>query len=189
MSSIRWIALRVWNATLARALWSSLTLAALACSCSKDEASKPAANGVRVVGTNEPPAEIGQRIENGVFEMSVERVKPCTVEPHFRPPPGVRKVGVEISLKAVGQAEVPANVFYGLLIAADGERYEATLAGCQPVLEAKRLGSGESTSGWITFDVPESVTQAQFRYAPVVIGAGRPHLVFELGSLVSAAPP
>lgn len=157
--------------------------------CSKEDAAPPgAASDVRIVGMGEPPAEVGDVVSNAAFAMSVHRVKPCTVEPHLRPPVGVRKLGVHVTLEAVSSAQVPANVFYALLVAPDGERYEATLAGCRPVLEAQQLVEGEKTTGWITFDVPESVTRARFRYAPVVIGVGRPHLEFELGALAGATP-
>jgi hypothetical protein len=134
----------------------------------------------QVVGATDSVYQVGQRATNGVFELTVKGVKTCGVEPHFQPPLGVQKLGVEIELRGLTDAQVPANPFYALIVDAGGQRFEASLSGCKPVLAARRLQHGESITGWVSFDVPESLESARFRYEPVVIGAGNPSLTFEI---------
>ncbi len=146
----------------------------------KDEPPQPSA--AQVVGGDIRVHELGEKASNGVFALSVLGLKTCGVEAHFQPPPGIRKLGVEVEISAVSEAEVPVNPFYGLVVDDEGDRFEPTLAGCQPVLEARRIAKGQSARGWISFDVPEDLHDARFRYAPVVIGSGTKQLEFALNS-------
>jgi len=133
-----------------------------------------------IVGASARIAQVGETASSPFFDMIVKRVKTCSVEAHFQPPIGVRKLGVEVELIGKTEAQVPANPFYALLSTQDGERFEATLAGCKPVLKASQVTEGERVSGWITFDVPDSARGTELHYAPVIIGGGRPELVFSL---------
>jgi hypothetical protein len=133
-----------------------------------------------VVGAGPVVHQPGQLASNSFFELSVHGVKTCSVEPHLQPPAGVKRLGVEVTITARSDVQVPANPFYALVLTPQGNRFEATLAGCQPVLTATRLGNGDSARGWISFDLPESLSQARFSYAPALLGAGKPELVFAI---------
>jgi hypothetical protein len=87
---------------------------------------------------------------------------------------------VEVQIDATTSAKVPVNPFYALISDRNGERYEATLAGCAPVLAAAQISQGESARGWISFDVPEGISGARLSYAPAVLGGGRPEVTFAL---------
>jgi hypothetical protein len=157
-----------------------LAFAAWVIGCSKPSDTGSSSAPAVVVSNTGRPLALGERGDNGVFQLRVLRTKTCSVEPHFQPPAGVRKLGVEVELAAVTDAQVPANPFYAQVSDERGQRYEPTLAGCTPPLEAARLDKDEKVSGWITFDVPETLGNARFSYAPVVIGVGKPELSADL---------
>lgn len=127
-----------------------------------------------VLSASLAPVRFGEDAKTPYFRMRVLNWKPCAVETHLQPPPGVRKVSVEVELTASGAPEVPANPFYAQLTDGDGRQFESTLAGCAPLLEAKRLSAGQSARGWITFDVPESSVPQALVYQPAVIGVSPP---------------
>ncbi len=159
----------------------TLLVALTAVACSKPaEPERSATSPATVVSGSQRPIAIGELGDNGIFQLKVLRTKTCSVDPPFQPPAGVRKLGVEIELTALSDAQVPANPFYALITDPRGQRYEATLAGCTPVLEAARLDKGSKTDGWVTFDVPETLGNARFSYAPVVIGVGKPEITADL---------
>lgn len=120
------------------------------------------------------PVRFGEEAKTPYFKMRALNWKPCAVEAHFELPPGVRKVSVEVELTASGATEVPSNPFYAQLADGDGRLFESTLAGCPPLLEATRLGTGQTARGWITFDIPESSIPHSLVYQPAVIGISPP---------------
>lgn len=120
------------------------------------------------------PVRFGELAKTPYFEVRALNRKPCAVEAHLSPPPGLRKVAVEIELRAVGNLEVPSNPFYALLTDRDGKHFESTLAGCSPILPATRLATGETARGWVTFDLPETSVPHALVYQPAVIGVAPP---------------
>lgn len=127
-----------------------------------------------MISASLPPVRLGEEAKTPYFRMRVLNSKPCAVEPQLEPAPGVRKVSVEVELVATGKVDIPSNPFYALLVDKDGRQFESTLAGCSPLLEAIRLGPGQSARGWITFDVPESSIPHALVYQPAVIGITAP---------------
>ncbi len=152
--------------------------------CSKETQPPPDADqaqpAAQVVSPQAKVHELGETARSPHFELSVKNAKTCSVEPHFQPPTGVRKLGIELEITGLSDTQVPVNPFYAMLEAEDGKRFEATLAGCTPVLQATRVNSGQQASGWVTFDVPDDLRAAQLSYSPVMIGADRPTVVFSL---------
>lgn len=120
------------------------------------------------------PVRFGDLAKTPYFEVRALNWKPCAVEAHLSPPAGLRKVAVEIELRAVGRLDVPSNPFYALLTDRDGKQFESTLAGCPPILPAARLATGETARGWITFDIPEVSVPHALVYQPAVIGVAPP---------------
>jgi hypothetical protein len=115
------------------------------------------------------------------FSMSFSTMKECPVESHFKPREGFVTLGVEVTIQALGAVQVPVNPFYATLIDANNVVYESTLAGCQPALGARQLSDGARVSGWLSFDVPAQARGLRLAYAPVLLGAGREELLFQLG--------
>jgi hypothetical protein len=163
-------------------LRSALPLAALACACAKGQddnkvvASTSATAPVLGVDTRvHPVGELGQGRD---YSMSVESVKDCPMDPPFAPKRGNAKVGVEVSIQGTSTREVPVNVFYATVYDSRGDSYAATLAGCEPALPALRITNGQSSHGFVTFEVPKTSDKLELRYAPVVIGPGTEELKF-----------
>lgn len=148
--------------------------------------------------TTNPPAQVlttqeryalGETAATPHFTLKLSQLKPCSVEPHFSPPRGVRKLGLLLELSGSSSVEVPVNPFYALLHNSDGDRFEATLIGCTPQLRAGRLSKGQSASGWVTFDIPDDdASPLRFSYSPVMIGAGRQEVSFQLDVRHLASP-
>jgi hypothetical protein len=126
--------------------------------------------------------ELGATASARDYTLRVLNVQDCRVAPHFAPPAGLKKLGVEVEIGGASQREVPVNPFYASLADASGERYEATLSGCSPALPAGRVVDGQSRRGWLSFDVPVSVGRLELSYEPMVLGVGREQLRFDLGS-------
>lgn len=89
-------------------------------------------------------------------------------------------MGVEVDIQGTSGLEVPANVFYATAQDANGDRYAATLTGCEPALPAALVTRGNKAHGFITFDVPKLSRNIEVRYAPPVIGFGAEELRFSI---------
>lgn len=143
-------------------------------------ASTPAPEA-EIAATRERTARAGEVARAAHFTMSFSATKECAVESHFMPREGMIKLGVEVTIQAHGSVQVPANPFYATLIDANNVVYESTLVGCEPALRASQLSDGKQASGWISFDVPAQARGLRLAYAPVLLGAGREELLFQLG--------
>jgi hypothetical protein len=161
------------------ALAISVTTAFAACEKSKPEESQ--AGGAALVGAEQSVYPLGSLGSARDYSLKVLAVQDCQVEPHFAPPTGVRKLGVEVEVSGLSTRDVPVNPFYARVVAPSGERYESTLAGCRPALRAGRVHDGERVRGWLTFDVPVGIDRLELSYEPVVLGVGREELRFDLG--------
>lgn len=165
--------------------WMRLALAVAAgvAACREERPDPPdlLGAGAPILGASERVHELGVTASARDYTLRVLNVDACRVAPHFAPPPGVEKLGVEVEIAGVSQSEVPVNPFYASVIATSGERYEATLSGCSPALPAGRVSEGQTQRGWLTFDVPSSVGRLELSYEPVVLGVGREQLRFDLG--------
>lgn len=111
--------------------------------------------------------ELGQAPD---FAMSLDGVKECPLGTGNALRLDFEKIGVEVDLEATMDRQIPANPFYATLTDPAGERYPATLAGCEPALPSVVLGHGEKAHGFITFAVPRLARKLELRYAPPVVG-------------------
>lgn len=80
------------------------------------------------------------------------------------------RIGVEVDVQGASPSEVPVNVFYATVTDAAGERYPATLVGCEPALPALIVTRDAKAHGFITFEVPALARKLELRYAPQVVG-------------------
>lgn len=124
---------------------------------------------------------VGERAESRDYFMTLVRVTTCDVEPHFRPPTGRIKLGLEVLVEARGPREVPTNPFLATLRDSEARDYQADIAGCTPTLRADRLAKNDQARGFITFEVPSDATGLVMTYAPFVVGVGLEELTFALG--------
>ena len=157
-----------------------MAVAAVTCSCERQSDTQTRVQGAKVVGLEDKVYEIGETAGSRHFSLTVKNLRVCAPEPHLQPPAGVTTLGVQVEIIGNSALEVPANVFYAHLITETGTRFESTLAGCKPVLSARRLGQGDSARGWISFHVPDKYRRFEFLYQPVVIGATRQQTKFRL---------
>jgi hypothetical protein len=133
-----------------------------------------------VVGGPANPVAIGAVAVAEDYEMSVEGVRDCALPPPFEARKGHKKVAVEVVIEGKSAREVPVNPFYASVESAEGA-FEATLAGCKPMLRPERVTRGKKARGIITFEVPNSARRLRLTYAPTIIGSGREDLRFDLG--------
>lgn len=135
----------------------------LACERSPDAAGSPS-TARNLAG--EALHGIGERAQGTHFEMRVSAPDDCS-PPHRRElPAGTIRLGTDVTLWARGEVQIPANPYYALLVDPDGAVYEATLNGCEPPLPSSLLTRGQSTRGWLAFDVPEATRTFTLVYAP-----------------------
>jgi hypothetical protein len=123
---------------------------------------------------------MGRRASNAYFSLRALNSKVCTLAPHLAPPPGIKRLSIELELTAVGDTEVPANPFYATLVDDKAQRFESTALGCSPILGGSPLANGASTRGWVTFDVPESSVGQAVAYQPALVGVRSPRAELEL---------
>jgi hypothetical protein len=123
----------------------------------------------------------GEIASTAHYTMSFSSTKECAMAGLFEPREGFIKLGVEVTIQALGPVQVPANPFYATLIDTSNVVYESTLAGCQPALVASQLSEGKRASGWISFDVPAQARGLRLAYAPVLLGGGREEVLLQLG--------
>lgn len=110
--------------------------------------------------------------------MSLDGTKDCPLGGGSPLRKEFEKIGVEVDLEATSDREIPANAFYATLMDPAGERYPATLSGCEPALPAIVLSHGEKAHGFITFAVPRLARKLELRYAPPVVGKPEEELRF-----------
>jgi hypothetical protein len=166
---------------LALLLFCGLPLNALSCQTKAEPTSQDLlAPGGSVVGLTPAVHPVGATANARDYTLRVHNVRECAVEAHFRPPAGIKRLGVEVEMGGTSVREVPFNPFYATLVTPEGERYEPTLAGCQPGVRASRVRDGQTGRGWLSFDVPATASRLTLSYNPVVIGVGQEELLFEL---------
>ncbi len=124
---------------------------------------------------------VGERAMARDYTMTVLKVEPCVVEPHFQAKPGHIKLGVEVQIEGRSERAVATNPFAASLRDSNDEDYKAALAGCEPTLRAGHVSSGETARGFISFEVPRGATGFVMKYAPFIVGAGPEELRFSLG--------
>ncbi len=113
--------------------------------------------------------------------MRVVSVSECAVESYFAPHEGHIKLGIEVELAGSSDKEVPSSPLHATLLDGDGTRYEATLAGCRPSLSPKRIKQGETSRGFVTFEIPKDARSLVLRYEPFVVGRAETDLAFDVG--------
>lgn len=161
--------------------WILCSALGIGCQDDKGQPKDVLAGEAKVIGAVPEVHSLGATATARDYSLRALNVRDCTVEPHLAPPQGIKRVGVEVEIRGSSPREVPVNPFYATLIAGTGERYEASLAGCRPLLPAGRVSDGQTLRGWLSFDVPSSLLRFNLSYEPVVLGVGREEVRFDLG--------
>jgi hypothetical protein len=114
------------------------------------------------------------------YVMSVDSVKDCATDEVTSGKKPRSAMGVEVDIQGTSDLQIPANVFYATAEDANGDRYVATLTGCEPGLPALLVTRGHSAHGFITFEVPKLSRNIEVHYAPPVVGRGTEELRFSV---------
>jgi hypothetical protein len=104
----------------------------------------------------------------------------CDLPPYARHAAEVRRVGVNVTLEARAELQVPANPYYFSLIDSDNIVYEATLGGCSPALRPTLLAPGDVARGWVSFDIPEAAKGLKLSFAPRLTTTAPEELIFRV---------
>ena len=166
------------SATRLASLGIALTVATspINAGCNNDPAPAPAALVSAssqpewpAIGAAEPTRlhSVGDRANGGGYRFSVDRAQPCTVQPYFPPQRGRTRIGVEVTVENTSDAPILVNPFYARLHDQSEFVYYFTLAGCDPTLDAGLLAPGETSRGWLSFDVRQSARELQLEYSPL----------------------
>jgi hypothetical protein len=123
---------------------------------------------------------MGVEATNSHFSLRVLNTKACTLAPQLGPPPGIKKLAVELELHGMSNVEVPANPFYATLVDDKAQKFESTALGCAPMFAATRVVNGTHARGWVTFDVPESSVGQTIIYQPPLVGVASARAELEL---------
>lgn len=163
----------------------------LACKKSSSSSSPPPTAATETTTTPTEPAQpafdsskvykVGQAAKAPDYTFNVENVKECKVKYYFKPKKGNIKLGVEVQLEGTADKDVPVNPYYAKITDSDGYSYTSTFGGCEPELKAVRITKAEKARGWITFEVPEKASGLKFTYSPIIIGAMKQEVKFDLG--------
>lgn len=137
------------------------------------------------------PIPVGTRGQTQYYEMRVSPPDDCTPQPPLGPGKDIMRIGVEVTLRALADVQIPANPYYALLVDGEGVVHEAVNGGCEPLLPWRLLTRGESVRGWLAFDIRKERHTLRLSYAPrLAVPAGSPggdsasslaELVFDLG--------
>ena len=131
-----------------------------------------------------PPPErtpLGAWVDAEDYRVRVVAVEDCEVEPYFAPRPGHRKIGVHLELTGLRDEPVPVNGLFATLLDSTGEPHRPTPAGCRPTLPAGRLEVGQTTRGFVSFEVAEDASGLLLRYQPIIVGRVPRPITFDLG--------
>ncbi len=124
---------------------------------------------------------VGEKATAPDYAMTIENVKECKVKYYFRAKKGNIKLGVEVNVEGTADKDVAVNPFYAKVTDSEGYSYTSTFGGCTPDLKSVRVGKGEKAKGWVTFEVPKKASGLKLTYNPIIIGAGKQQLKFDLG--------
>ncbi len=131
-----------------------------------------------------PPAErapLGTWVDTEDYRVRVVAVEDCEVEPYFAPRPGHRKIGVQLELTGRRDEPIPVNGLFATLLDSAGEPHRPTPAGCRPSLPAGRLEVGQTTRGFVSFEISEDASGLVLRYQPIIVGRVPQAVTFDLG--------
>lgn len=154
---------------------------AMACD-SSDGNDTGSTDAVRTTSHQNGPIGPGEWGRGTHFQMRVSIPERCALMPDDELGAHSRRLSVEVTLKASGDVQVPANPYYAVLVDSTNAVHEATLSKCNGSLSPTLLEPGQTAHGWITFDVPKRSTGHGLVYAPAFTGAPLEELVFDLGS-------
>lgn len=115
------------------------------------------------------------------FEMRVSIPEPCPLPSRDPLDERYKRISIEVTVRASGDVQVPANPYYALLLDRAHDVYEASLNGCEAALTPTLLQPGQTARGWISFEIPKSSAELELLYAPALAGVPREELVFDLG--------
>jgi Domain of unknown function (DUF4352) len=160
---------------------SRLVLFGLACqarpNAEGEQARAMEARAVTALGALVPMGSLGRAPH---YEMSVLGSEECAGHSRGRPEDGLIW-GVDVTVRASNDLQVPANPYYALLIDKENRVFEAVLDGCRPALDPGLLRPGETAQGWISFALPRAASRLKLVYSPALTSGVPEELSFAAG--------
>jgi hypothetical protein len=124
---------------------------------------------------------VGDTATAADYQLTLVSVRECKVESYLQPKPENLTLGIQIAIEGTRDRDVPVSPFHAKLEDADGKTYNATLAGCRPILPSVRVAKGERVEGWVSFELPKGARDPKLHYEPTIIGSPAQPLRFSLG--------
>jgi hypothetical protein len=138
----------------------------------RDPATVPRETANRV-GTASPlpsgpatPLTVGQTATLPHYSLTLVSQRPCAATDAGIPSPKNRLWAVELKIVNRGKGPLLFNPFNVKAVDADRFEYVSSLIGCEPVLHAGVLASGEAMRGFVSFELPSNLSALTLRYRP-----------------------
>lgn len=125
---------------------------------------------------------LGEVVSTGPCSITVTQAQECPSTGVIKPDVGNRFVGAEVQVTALAEGGVPVNPFSATLTDSDRNSFSPWIGTCEPVFTSGHPAKGESSSGWITFEVPFTALGMRLHYRPFVSGADPKEVSFLLGN-------
>ncbi len=107
------------------------------------------------------------------YRISALATRRCPPRAYERLAPGKSRLGIELTIEAIGLRTIVVDAYYARLHDAEGHEYAPTFGGCEPDLRHARLEPGKRAQGWVSFEWPEKQTPVDLTYNPDLGDAGR----------------
>jgi hypothetical protein len=95
-----------------------------------------------------------------------EKVDPAAPGRFNGPAAGARWVAFDVSVANTGTAQIDYNPNFFRLKSVDNREYDLAFGGPEPNLSYGKQQPGDTSRGWVTFEVPEGVGLATLTYDP-----------------------
>ena len=123
-------------------------------------------------------AIVGDTAQGEGFAVTVhELIDPAPAGQFIAPEEGSRWVAFDVSVANTGTKTLGVNPLFFRLKAADNREYQHTFGGPEPTLGYGDQQPGDTSRGWITFELPADAPLATLTYTPP---GARDRVVFRL---------
>jgi len=118
-------------------------------------------------------AKIGDTTSLKEYSLVINAAKDnaTSTNQFLKPKDGYRWYALDVTITAIA-ADVAYNPLYAKIKLADNTEATTAFGGVEPGLKSGKLAAGESTRGWLTFEIPTAAQPAQFQYEIVSFGSG-----------------
>jgi hypothetical protein len=127
-----------------------------------------------------PTARAEATIRTPYYQLRASLPEECSPPRPALGSTATRRLGIELAIEPTSDVQVPADPYYARLVDAERNVYEATLGGCGAALAPTLPARGQTSRGWIVFELPRTARAVTLLYAPELVGASKTELAIEL---------